>query len=310
MGKEALLTESVAQGSGKHRLDTDKEAGVIRNVKVLGYKSNNGRIYEDLALEDCARLYEGVPVHFGHGTTDYRDRIGVLRNCRRKGRGVYGDWHLNKGSSFFEQVWDDANNNPQVLQMSHEVSRENAEIAFEGGIDRIKRVHKVNSVAIVTEAATNKSLFEAKEMTLKELLEKYPDLMEEHAKASQKELKDQLDASETKVKELESTIAESTEAMDAVTKERDELLEEKRIVERKEEVIAKAKELGAGDLTESLINTYVNLDDSSLQTILEDRAEAIRKSTQEPQSVGGSQDDNGSGGNPYRSPYTSVFGRK
>src|SRR4029079_5122261 len=50
--------------SDRHTVDRD--AGVIRGVKVLGRESRNGREYSDRALHEAARLYDGIGVNLNH----------------------------------------------------------------------------------------------------------------------------------------------------------------------------------------------------------------------------------------------------
>jgi hypothetical protein len=57
----------------------DREAGVIRGVKVLGLESRNGRTYLPEALAQAAQLYEDAKVNVNHpkgnptGPRDYQD---------------------------------------------------------------------------------------------------------------------------------------------------------------------------------------------------------------------------------------------
>jgi hypothetical protein len=80
----------------------DREAGVIRGVKVLGLKSRNGRTYLPDALVQAAALYEGAKVNVNHAKTspfgprDYQDRIGAIRNVQsRRDEGLFADFHFN-----------------------------------------------------------------------------------------------------------------------------------------------------------------------------------------------------------------------
>ena len=56
------LRENVA--SGNHKVD--REAGVIRDVRILGRESQNGRTYSQHALEQACRLYQNVKVNIDH----------------------------------------------------------------------------------------------------------------------------------------------------------------------------------------------------------------------------------------------------
>src|SRR5690606_32058205 len=58
-GKADRLLETTYSGV----LRVDRAAGVIRGVKILGTTSRNGRTYTDAALEQAAKLYEGLGVN-------------------------------------------------------------------------------------------------------------------------------------------------------------------------------------------------------------------------------------------------------
>ena len=70
----------------------DRQAGVIRGVKVLGLESRNGRTYLPEALAQAASLYEDAKVNVNHpkgnpaGPRDYQDRIGTIRHVTVHGR--------------------------------------------------------------------------------------------------------------------------------------------------------------------------------------------------------------------------------
>lgn len=291
MGKDALsslIVENVVQGVGNKKLRIDREKGIIHGVKVLGHTSRNGRVYEEAALRDCARLYEGVPVHFGHLTKDYGDRCGSLHNCRPTAKAVYGDWHLNKGHRLYEQVMHDAEFNPRNLQLSHEVSRENAEVNLSESVERVQRVHKVNSVAVVTDGATNESLTEEKVMNLDDLKKNHQPLLEAYASEITKPVKEELDGSKAKVTELEGKLAEVTKLLESVTTERDQLTKEKADAARRASIAKTASDLGAGELSEALIETYMLLSDDAIKVILEDRATQVKaKAEEKPESISG-----------------------
>ena len=48
------------------RMGVDRQAGVIRGVKILGLESRNGRSYLPEALSQAAPLYEGAKVNVNH----------------------------------------------------------------------------------------------------------------------------------------------------------------------------------------------------------------------------------------------------
>ena len=48
------------------RIRVDRQAGVIRGVKILGLQSRNGRTYLPEALAQAAPLYEDAKVNVNH----------------------------------------------------------------------------------------------------------------------------------------------------------------------------------------------------------------------------------------------------
>ena len=80
----------------------DREAGIIREARILGRVSKNGREYSDKALDDAARLYEGVAVMIDHDRKNpgrergLMESFGEIQNVKRKEDGVYGDLYFLK----------------------------------------------------------------------------------------------------------------------------------------------------------------------------------------------------------------------
>jgi hypothetical protein len=143
----------------------DREAGVIRGVKVLGLKSRNGRTYLPDALVQAAALYEGAKVNVNHAKTspfgprDYQDRIGVIRNVQsRRDEGLFADFHFNPKHALSEQLLWDAEHVPENVGFSHNVqartSRRGEEVVVEA-------ILGVESVDLVADPATTRGLFES-----------------------------------------------------------------------------------------------------------------------------------------------------
>ncbi|MCX7425361.1 MAG: hypothetical protein NTW96_07010 [Planctomycetia bacterium] len=143
----------------------DREAGVIRGVKVLGLKSRNGRTYLPDALVQAVALYEGAKVNVNHAKTspfgprDYQDRIGVIRNVQsRRDEGLFADFHFNPKHALSEQLLWDAEHAPENLGFSHNVqartSRRGEEVVVEA-------ILGVESVDLVADPATTRGLFES-----------------------------------------------------------------------------------------------------------------------------------------------------
>lgn len=163
---EAVRTESLQELFDSRGVDvaTDRDAGVVRGVKLLGTRSRNGRIYTEEALRSAVGLYEGAKVNVNHpagdplAPRDYRDRIGVVRNIRlRSGEGLFGDLHCNPKHPLAEQLIWDAEHAPENVGLSHNVVARTRRDATGLVVDAIKRVQ---SVDLVADPATTDGLFE------------------------------------------------------------------------------------------------------------------------------------------------------
>lgn len=157
-----LLQEFV--NSGSQRLRVDRDAGVIRGVKLLGLSSRNGRRYREAALVEAIGLYEGAKVNINHpkghplSPRDYQDRLGVVRGVQfRTGEGLFGDLHFNPRHALSEQLVWDAENAPQNVGMSHNVL---ARTKTAGDETVVEAITKVQSIDLVADPATTTGLYE------------------------------------------------------------------------------------------------------------------------------------------------------
>ncbi len=141
----------------------DRQAAVLRGVKILGLRSRNGRRYLPEALSAAARLYEGVRVNVDHAENPaqavrrYRDRLGLLRQVRAEADGLYGDLHYNPKHALAEQLLWDAEHAPGNVGLSHHVQ---ARAARRDGELVVEAILEVYSVDLVAEPATTNGLFE------------------------------------------------------------------------------------------------------------------------------------------------------
>jgi hypothetical protein len=150
--------------SGSHELRVDREAGIIRGVKLLGLASRNGRRYRESALEGAVSLYEGAKVNINHpkghplSPRDYQDRLGVVRGVEfRAGEGLFGDLHFNPKHALSEQLVWDAEHAPQNVGMSHNVL---ARTSRNGNDTIVEAITKVQSIDLVADPATTSGLYE------------------------------------------------------------------------------------------------------------------------------------------------------
>lgn len=142
----------------------DKEAGIIRNVKILGCESKNGRYYLPECLKRAVSMYEGAKVNVDHALRSpsdprsYRDRIGVLRSVRFEKDSLYGDLHYNTKHALAEQLAWDAEHSPTSLGLSHNVE---GKTSVKNGRLIVEEIVRVQSVDLVADPATTSSLYES-----------------------------------------------------------------------------------------------------------------------------------------------------
>lgn len=162
--QETLLEFCDSRGA---TLRVDRAAGVIRDVKILGLESRNGRTYRPEALAAAAGLYEGAKVNVNHpkgpplGPRDYQDRIGLLRNVvAREAEGLFGDFHFNPAHALAGQLAWDAEHAPENVGLSHNVV---ARVSRDGPRQVVEAIERVQSVDLVADPATTRGLFESEE---------------------------------------------------------------------------------------------------------------------------------------------------
>lgn len=150
--------------SGDSRVD--RENGVIRNVKLIGFHSKNGRRYPPGVLKAAVHLYENAKVNIDHPdgspvkVRKYGDRLGVIRSARfLESSGIYGDFHFNPKHPAAEQICWDAENNPEALGFSHNALLRVGPV--KQGQQVIEEIVNIRSMDLVADPATTTSLFES-----------------------------------------------------------------------------------------------------------------------------------------------------
>lgn len=186
------MLQEYADGRGT-TLCVDREAGVIRGVKILGFESRNGRRYPPETLTRARDLYEGAKVNVNHPGThataprDYRDRIGVIRNVAfDPAEGLFGDLHFNPKHALAAQLEWDAGHAPENVGLSHNVL---ARTVRRDDRVVVEAITQVLSVDLVADPATTRGLYEERApheplaerlqtLTVAQLRECRPDLVE------------------------------------------------------------------------------------------------------------------------------------
>ena len=221
---ESYVTAEVGAGA------LDKEAHRVKDIVILTRESSNctvkggtGRTYRDAAMQDVARLAEGVKVFRNHDIAgakrgDVRrgeDLIGSFENARfeaDKGR-VVADLHYLAADPM--QSWTEA----VVTQMPDKVGMsifgEGTKV-FDNQAKRefVERMIAMPSVDLVTESAATRNLFESQQaekgdegdamdfakLTVKELQAERPDIIESVGAQVREGLASKSDADEQKRK--------------------------------------------------------------------------------------------------------------
>jgi hypothetical protein len=199
------------------QMGVDRQAGVIRGVKILGLQSRNGRTYLPETLAQAAPLYEGAKVNVNHPKSgpssprDYQDRIGVIHAVAARGEGLFADFHFNPKHTLAEQLLWDAEHAPENVGFSHNVE---ARTTRRGDRVIVEAITRVQSVDLVADPATTRGLFESQAadasppagdgpapLTVEDLKREHPQLVEALCEPQAAE-----------VRRLEAEVARLTEA--------------------------------------------------------------------------------------------------
>lgn len=172
---QQLLLREVSHCTSPRAID--RENGIIRDVKVLGAESKNGRRYSDKAMREAAGFYEGRDVNVNHPSKEsgnsersVGDAFGWLESVTVKPDGVYADLHYLKEHPAAGIIVEAAERNPKRFGLSH-----NAEGTVKriDGKNVVESIASVKSVDIVQTPATVNGLFESVRVTPRELLEEW-----------------------------------------------------------------------------------------------------------------------------------------
>ena len=150
--------------------------GVIRGVKIVGTKSDNGRIYPQDVLNGAIHLYEAAAVYLLHpsgaekrkNVRRHDDYFGHLLNVRERcdgkiGLGLFGDLHIRQAHPMAQMILE---SDGRSFGLSHNIVCKMNEEETE-----VLEILSVNSVDLVDHPATSKNLFEETDMELAELKE-------------------------------------------------------------------------------------------------------------------------------------------
>jgi len=154
--------------------DVDREAGIIRGVKLLGRTSRNNREYTDRAMTESAALCEGVRVYVDHDRSGkdrkVSDFFAEIKDVRTKEDGNYADLHFLKSHALAESVLERADRFAGSFGMS---PHQFGPTVTKGGKQIVESVAHIRSVDIVDTPATTNSLFESEDNPVSVNLKKF-----------------------------------------------------------------------------------------------------------------------------------------
>lgn len=137
---------------------------IVRNVKVLGTTSRNGREYPLQVMAKARGLYEGKPVNLDHPKPqqterEFCERFGRLTNVRMGNDGLYADMTYNPAHPYAQAFTWWAKNDPNAVGLSHNATARIQRNA--AGKDEVTEILEVESVDLVADPATTKGLMES-----------------------------------------------------------------------------------------------------------------------------------------------------
>jgi len=211
-------------------LSVDREAGIIKGVKILGRESKNGRTYSARALQEASKFYEDIKVNIDHPDRSNPNQersfisfIGQLDRCHVAESGdVYGDLNILKSSSQSEAVFEAAERFPKQFGLSHNAE---GELVQKDGGWVVESIDCVHSVDIVSQPATNAGLFESVELKMKRTLREVVTTASRKRKGFKRFLEEMHEdgmLADVEGVEVEAEISAADAAIDALAQKADE----------------------------------------------------------------------------------------
>ncbi len=293
----ADTTVQLIEASAFGKPSVDREQGVIRNVRLLGDSApKKSRDYDHAAMREAAPRYNGRPVNIDHasgkGPRSLEHRFGKVENARfdESQKAIVGDLRYNKGHRLAEAIAYAAEHMPDTLGLSHVAD---GKVTTVKGRERVTAIVEVNSVDLVSDPATNRTLFEsqdangAHDMSTKTLAEANIDDIKAENPGLLKTLTESIKAelAESNAdKSKDEQIAKLTEANAALKTELDGIkatAAREAVVTKK---LAEAK-LPAAAVTDTFRKTLVEAaDDKAIDALIADRKAVVGSTAAKPES--------------------------
>lgn len=150
------------------------KGNLVKNVKVLGQRSRNGRYYPLDVMQKALSKYDGIVVNLDHKPNEPRsvlERFGRIINPRLEPDGIYGDLEFNTGHAWAGAFEYFVQNQPDAIGLSHAAIAK-TRMDHKTGEEIVEDITELDSVDIVHSAATNKNLFESYNLIMESLMKK------------------------------------------------------------------------------------------------------------------------------------------
>lgn len=219
------------------------EGNIVKNVKVLGTISKNGRKYPLPVMEKALAKYENAIINIDHSTEPrkFSDRFGRLKNVKMAEDGIYGDLEVNDKHPMYGAFDYFVKHDPQAIGLSHAAiakTRMDRE-----GVEIVEEITDVESVDLVANPATNKGLFESYTAILESQMKKKDkcemdekkemDMEKEKKEVGMEEAKEPEEKKDEKKEEVEETYESYEEFMEAMSGKCMEILKSEMSLEEK-----------------------------------------------------------------------------
>lgn len=142
----------------------------VKDCKILGFISANGREYLPDAMIKAIPLYENAFGYFDHAPLDatearpFIEKFGRFKSVRFvEGDGLRGNFHYNPKHVYAETFRGWLESDPGAIGFSH--TAEGKYRMREDGVAIIEEITKVESVDIVSSPASTGGLFESLKLT-------------------------------------------------------------------------------------------------------------------------------------------------
>lgn len=299
MATKAIRERFTTPDASTLRVTEQDDLLIIHGVRVLNEVSRNGGSYSRRARESAARLANRLPVAIEHtgddGQRRYTERVGQLREGRLNADGMTeADLYVNRGHALARQIEIDAKHMPENINLSIEIP-ENGWVGednrWEGGEYTVDDITEMVDCCIVARGGTTSTLHESiKPKTVSD----EDDMAETTAKITESQLHDAVQKSikeaeeRRKVQEQVDKLTRQVEDKDAVIAKLQEQVNAYESKEKQRErltaIHAEAKELEAGEISESYAASLAKLEPEEVTTQLKERAELLKKAggSQEP----------------------------